>query len=690
MAPNRLINETSPYLLQHAHNPVNWYPWGPEALQKAKEEHKPVLLSIGYSACHWCHVMERESFENEETAAIMNEHFICIKIDREERPDLDHIYMDAVQALTGGGGWPLHVFLTPDLKPFYGGTYFPPERMYNRPSWKEVLLNVSRSYTQKGNEIISQAENLTAWLEQSNEIPGITGRETNLFTAEKIKEAYDNLMKQADGEWGGFGTAPKFPQTFVLRFLLSYSYHTGEPAALAHALLSLDKMMKGGMYDQIGGGFARYATDQEWRIPHFEKMLYDNALLLSVYCDTFQLTGQESYRGIIDETMQFIQTEMMNTEGGFFTALDADSEGKEGKFYTWTYEELKNIVKDDTENFASFYQATRPGNWEHTNILYTNSSPGKLPAEQNSAWEASKKQFAQSRKTLLAERNKRVRPGLDDKLLLGWNALMNTACSKAFAVTGNENYRRMALQNMNFLFRHFTAGEEQGFYHSWRTRSAGQPAFLDDYAFLIRALMDLQEITADQQWLWKAKRLAEFVEESFSDAGSVFFNFTGHFQTDVIIRKKEIYDGATASGNSVMAQNLLHLGMLFDLPAWKKKSTEMIAGMEALVTRYPLSFGNWLNLLTGSVFGTSEIAVTGPDISAHLPDILKIYMPDRILMASAKPDPSFPLLKEKQNDPKTTIYLCRDYTCQKPVFSTGELREQLAVLRGQNISKKMQ
>src|SRR5687767_10052024 len=552
---NKLVNESSPYLLQHAHNPVNWYPWNDEALALAKKENKPLLVSIGYSSCHWCHVMERESFEDPATAKIMNENFVNIKIDREERPDLDHIYMDAVQAMTGSGGWPLNVFLTPAQKPFYGGTYFPPRRAFNRPSWQEILLGVNQAFRERRNEIEAQSENLLGHILQSNSFGMSEPGDRDVFTKEKIDEAFENIMKSADREWGGFGNAPKFPQTFIIQFLLRYHHVKGNDEALKQALLSIDKMIDGGIYDQAGGGFARYSTDTEWLVPHFEKMLYDNALIISVISEAYQLTKKDRYRDVIEETIQFIQREMMHPDGGFYSALDADSEGEEGKFYVWDYREVKEILKEDAEIFCSFFDITLNGNF----------SEGAHSGE--------------SKKILLQERGKRIRPMLDDKVLLGWNALMNIALVKAFAATGIEEYRQLAKFNMQFLLKSFANGNSSEFFHTWKNGLAKHPAFLDDYAYLIQALILLQEITGDTGYLIKANEITLFVIENFSEEESIspeatssqpgFFFYTHKNQHDVIVRKKEIYDGAQPSGNAVMADNLYRLSLYLDNPSWK-------------------------------------------------------------------------------------------------------------------------
>ena len=671
---NQLIRETSPYLLQHAHNPVNWYPWGDEALQKAKAENKPILVSIGYAACHWCHVMERESFEDGATAEIMNEHFINIKIDREERPDLDHIYMDAVQAMTGSGGWPLNVFLTPDTKPFYGGTYFPPQRAFNRPSWQETLYGIIQAFRERRHEIDAQAENMTEHLLQANGF-GLQKTENagSIFHPDKLTEAAENIMKQADREWGGFGKAPKFPQTFTIQFLLQDHYVTGNGETLKQALLSLDKMIEGGIYDQVGGGFARYSTDTEWLAPHFEKMLYDNALLISVISEAYQLTKNDRYREVIDETMAFVQRELMNESKGFYAALDADSEGVEGKFYVWDPEEVKQLLGDDTDIFCAYYDVTAHGNWEETNILRVKESMKNFAAGKSLNIDSLKKILKTGKEKLLAQRSKRIRPLLDDKIILGWNALMNTACSRAFAATGNETYRQLAIDNMNFLLEKFNKKEPDEFYHTWKNDIAKYPGFLDDYAFLIQALLHLQEITADTKWLDKASEITSFVLENFKEQDSPFFFYTKAGQTDVIIRKKEVYDGAVPSGNSVMAYNLHHLSVLLDKRGWGEQSRAMILSLGRAIARYPVSFGNWVCLLQETIHGTNEIAIIGEGYADLHRELLQEYIPHKVLMASKKPLKNYPLLTDKQPLENPAIFLCRNYTCRLPVFSTKEL-----------------
>ncbi|HEY2349830.1 MAG TPA: thioredoxin domain-containing protein, partial [Puia sp.] len=596
---NRLAKESSPYLLQHANNPVDWFPWGDEAIRKSRDEDKPMLVSIGYSACHWCHVMERESFEDPETAEIMNLLFVNIKIDREERPDLDQIYMDAVQAIAGSGGWPLNVFLTPDGKPFYGGTYFPPVNLHNRPSWKSVLQSISTAFREKRSEIEEQANNLTNHIAGTGFGSQVSVKERS-FMKEDVQAIQEQLMKSADRENGGFGAAPKFPQTYSIRFLLQHYYYTGDQSSIDQACLSLDKMIYGGIYDQLAGGFARYSTDGEWLAPHFEKMLYDNALLIIVMCEAYQLTQQTHYPKAIRETMLFIKNELYSGQGGFYSALDADSEGEEGKYYVWDKNEILEVLGSDGELFCSIYDVSERGNWEGKNILriknpeigFFNKKDPKLSAKnRNQVLSEDDTKLAEWKKKLKERRNRRMRPRLDDKILLGWNALMITACCKAFAALGDEEYRRLALRNIAFLEEKMKGDGANFFIHSYKNTAKNEakaaietdhpdtgedrqhiPAFLDDYAFLIEAYIQLQEVTGEAEFLNRARILTMWVIENFSEEDSGYFYFTHAAQNDVIVRKRDIYDGATPSGNAVMALNLLYLGTVFDLNEWKQRA----------------------------------------------------------------------------------------------------------------------
>jgi len=664
---NHLISETSPYLLQHAHNPVDWYPWGTEALEKAKNENKPILVSIGYAACHWCHVMERESFEDEATASIMNEHFVNIKIDREERPDLDHIYMDAVQAMTGSGGWPLNVFLTSDAKPFYGGTYFPPVAVHNRPSWTDVLLSIAHAYQEKKPEIIQQAENLTQHIFQSNQFGINMPSATSSFSTDAVEEIFSNLIKNADTHEGGFGRAPKFPQTFSIRWLLEYHHYSKNEKALAQALLSLDKMIRGGIYDQVGGGFARYSTDAEWLVPHFEKMLYDNALLISVISEAYQLTGNGMYKEVIEDTINFVRREMMSNEHGFYCALDADSEGEEGKFYVWNKEEVDQVVKDQTPMICDYFDVTEQGNWEHKNILRTPVAFEDFVRLKGLDPNQFRQSIHSAKQLLLAARGKRQRPLLDDKMLLGWNALMNAASSKAFMATGNEIYRELAALNMQFIFEAFGNHSTGHWRHSYKNKEAKFPAFLDDFAFLIQALILLQEITGNSKYLLQAKEITEYVITHFSEADGPFFYYTIEGQKDIIVRKKEIYDGATPSGNAVMAHNLFYLSVVFDIRDWKNRSMQMVSALEQVIRKYPGSFGVWASLLQAFTQEVPELVLTGKKINELRNQFLSIFIPNRIFQSTEITDPSFPLLDGKPVADQPLIFLCKNYACQRPV-----------------------
>ncbi|MFW2478337.1 MAG: thioredoxin domain-containing protein [Sediminibacterium sp.] len=674
---NKLINETSPYLLQHAHNPVNWYPWGEEALMLAQKEQKPILVSIGYAACHWCHVMERESFEDESTAAMMNELFINIKIDREERPDLDHIYMDAVQAMTGSGGWPLNVFLTPDTKPFYGGTYFPPVRAHNRSSWKEVLSGIANAFKEKRDEIDQQATKLTEHIKASNAFGLKQGVGKEEISQEMVEDITINMLKQADTEWGGFGNAPKFPQTMAIRFLLrQFHFHQNE-AARKQALLSLDKMIDGGIYDQLGGGFARYSTDTEWLAPHFEKMLYDNALIVSAMCEAYALTKLDKYARAINETLLFVETELMHSDGGFYSALDADSEGVEGKFYTWSKGEIEAILGANAELFCAYYDISEGGNWEHTNILRVKTQPADFAAMHGLTEKTWLEQLSINKGKLMQHRAARVRPLLDDKHLLGWNAMMNIAYGQAYAVLGIEKYREIAVQNIHFLEDNLKNGPDGTWLHTCKHGKAHIPAFLDDYACLIQAYIQLQEITGEGQYLLKAKEVLELVNRLFSENETGFYFYTMEGQTDIIVRKKEVYDGATPSGNALMAVNLQYLGRVFDRPDWLERMRKMLGGLQQAVVKYPTSFGLWSMVVQAEQMGWKEVALVGKGAKTYLPQVLELYSPNKILQTEETKEADFPLLAGKMpKNEGVMFYVCQNFTCSD--YTTEKIIDFLA------------
>ena len=660
--PNRLARETSPYLLQHAHNPVDWYAWGEEALETARREDRPILVSIGYAACHWCHVMERESFEDADTARYMNEHFVNIKIDREERPDLDHIYMDALQAMTGSGGWPLNVFLTPEGKPFYGGTYFPPRPVHNRNSWREVLGGVFNAFRDRRQEVEQQAENLTRHVATLGSFDIGTENEARpadtVFRPETLQQAMNQLLNSADKEEGGFGGAPQFPQTFSIRFLLNQYYFTRDKAAIDQACLSLDRMLAGGIYDQLGGGFARYSTDREWLVPHFEKMLYDNALLLITLSEAWQLTRKSSYKEAIIQSIAFIDRELSNKEGGYYSSLDADSEGIEGKYYIWDKAEIDVVLGQDAALFNTVFGVTTEGNWDGSNILTRTSERPPEPAQQES--------LDRARKRLLDHRSTRIRPALDDKILLGWNALLNIGLSKAYAALGEDRYRQMAIANMDFLRSRFR-GEGTHHYHHAYKGEARVPAFLDDYAPLISALLHLQEITGNGDYLVEAKDLLQFVIRHFSEPETGFFFYTHDGQKDVLLRKRDVYDGATPSGNSMMASNLLYLGIVFDEKEWIARASRMAAALHRPVTSYPGSFGVWATLFQALTYSIPEVVITGHRPENARKEFLAHLIPYRVFQSSQQENTQFPLLRDKPASRDPLIFVCQNYACQLPV-----------------------
>ena len=666
---NQLIYESSPYLLQHAHNPVDWLPWGKGALDRAKKEDKPILVSIGYAACHWCHVMERESFEDEVTANFMNQHFICIKIDREERPDLDHFFMDALQAISGNGGWPLNMFLTSDAKPFYGGTYFPPIRLHNRPSWKEVLNHIQQAFQSRRKEIEDQAENLLNHLSKSNQtayFKNTISTDTSFFTFDECENAFQAIMAFSDKVYGGFGKAPKFPQTFAIQFLLCYHHFTGDKDALQQAELSLKSMMRGGIYDQIGGGFCRYSTDATWLAPHFEKMTYDNALLLVCLSEAYQLNKDPAYKKVAVQTVDFMKREMMSADFGFYAALDADSEGEEGKYYIWTKQEFEEVLKEDAAFMADWFDITEEGNWEGVNIPRTNKGIEEWAKEQALDIRIAEKKIQDSIDLLLAEREKRVRPGTDDKIILGWNALFNHALVKAALSFDEPEWLEVAEQNMQFMLKAFQGVEEDHWQHTYKNGIAKYPAFLDDLSYLVQALITLYEPTGNLVYLEKARSILHYIQKYYVDENGVFFYYTPSFQKDVLVRKKDIYDGAMPSSNALMAWNLYKAGILLGEEGWKSQSAQMLKTVKEGVIKYPNSFGVWASLMLEMVQGTHEILVLGPKAIEKGSILLKHFIPNKVVMLATETDDQYPLMQQKSITDDTLYYVCRDYSCQLP------------------------
>lgn len=656
--PNQLIHEQSPYLLQHAQNPVDWYPWGDAAFALAKKANKPLIVSIGYSACHWCHVMEHESFEDEETAAFMNEHFINVKVDREEYPDVDDFYMTAVQAISGSGGWPLNVFVTPDKLPFYGGTYFPPVPAHGRPSWRQLMQRMIEVWKERPEEVTQQANQMLDYLKNAAKVS--TKSDVEEWTMEDAKKAVENVLQQADKVNGGFGRAPKFPGTMSIQFLLEHYHFTGNEEALKQALLSLDKMIAGGIYDQIGGGFARYSVDDVWLAPHFEKMLYDNAMLLNVLCDAYKITGDENYKEVIEETLAFLLREMKQKDAGFYSALDADSEGVEGKFYTFTFEDWNAVLPPIPDYVSEYFGIRKSGNWEHTNILHRTKDIKQISVDQNKAPEEVKSEIEKVKEQLLLVRKNRIRPGTDDKILLSWNALLNTALSKASVAVNYSEYAELAKEHIDWLLQHFELNHHPK--HVWKNGLAKITANLDDLAFLVQSLIELSMTVNEEKYLLEAVRLTEFIQQHFRVEHSPMFYFTSDFQNEVPLRKPETYDGVTPSSNAVMAHNLHLLGMLSERQEWIAQSEMMIAQMKLAALRYPTSFGYWNIVGQRIARGIKTIVVSGEETNEVQTELKKKFWPNCYYFFEKKENfVTMPF--GKQFERKTQIFICTKNSC---------------------------
>ena len=667
---NRLIDASSPYLQQHAHNPVNWYPWGREALEKAKEEDKPILVSIGYSACHWCHVMERESFENDSIAEIMNKYFVCIKVDREERPDVDQVYMDAVQTMGINGGWPLNVFLTPDQKPFYGGTYFPPQQ------WTQMLEGIAKAYVDNREKIESSAEQFSQTLSASEIEKYRLNTTSSTFDSKQLDEMYDQMARNFDRKKGGMNRAPKFPMPSNWRFLLRYQGAASNQKALSQVVKTLDEMAYGGIYDQIMGGFARYSTDGNWFAPHFEKMLYDNGQLVSLYSEAYSVTGKKLYKDIVYQTIDWLSTEMTSPEGGFYAALDADSEGKEGKYYVWTQEELSTIIGADASIIQDYYNTNDHGNWEEgQNILHRNMSDEAFAEKHNLSLFDLQKKVLHANKQLNKVRSERIKPGLDNKILAGWNGIMICGLVDAYNAFGEERFLKVALDNANFI--ELNMRNNDGIYRNYNSGNASIDAYLEDYSWVIQAYTTLYQATFDEQWLHKAEVLTKYVLNNFFDESEGMFFYTDKNGEKLIARKKEIFDNVIPASNSVMATNLHTLGILLDNEEFTNTSKQMLARIQKLLTENTSYLTNWGILFTYKAAPTAEIVIIGDDYLEYRNELAAKHITNKVLMGS-KEESDLPLMKEKSTlRGKTTIYVCYNKTCKLPVNSVEEAIKQL-------------
>lgn len=704
--PNSLINETSPYLLQHAHNPVDWYPWKEEALNKAKAENKPIFLSIGYAACHWCHVMAHESFENLETAAFMNEHFVNIKVDREERPDLDNIYMQATIAMTGSGGWPMSVFLTPDLKPFFAGTYFPPVRRYNMPSFREVLEGLAN-----------------AWANQRSEVEETGGKvfehlhsQAKSETDESLTpEHLDAIAKAMQGAYywgtGGWGDAPKFPQPMALEFLLHHSVVTKQNEYLKLIEHCLKTMARGGMYDVVGGGFSRYSTDDHWRVPHFEKMLYDNALLARAYLHAWQVTRDPFYRRIAEETLDFVAREMTHELGGFYSSLDADSEGEEGKFYVWTLDEIRDALKEDSDFFEAAYGVTPQGNWEGKTVLQRALDDSSLAARFRLNVESVPAKLAESHAKLYAARAERIRPGTDDKVLTAWNGLMLAAFAEAARVldddvvasgamrheatshinngeiastasrSRNDIYLDLATRNADFLLAHLRT--EGKLHRSWRDGKVTNEVFLEDYAASILGLLELYQTDFNERWFAAAKELADEMIQRFSDPDGGFFD-TPDDGESLLIRPKDVQDNATPSGNALACEALIKLAAYTDEGRYRDVAEKALGLVTKFALRYPLAFGRWLSAAQLAAGTLKQVAAVGeardPNFQRLIQAVRSEFRPGVVTAASSLPikENAPALLRERAMlDGRAAVYVCEGFVCKLPTTDAETLIAQL-------------
>jgi hypothetical protein len=673
---NKLANETSPYLLQHANNPVQWYPWAGEALAKAKTEDKPILLSIGYSACHWCHVMAHESFEDEETAKLMNENFVNIKVDREERPDLDSIYMSAVQLMTGRGGWPMTVFLTPDQVPFYCGTYFPREEQCGIPSFRQVLLSVAQAYRDKKALLYQDAETVVSEMRKSDAFQGSRHK----LDPEILDAAASRLVLDYDSRNGGFGGAPKFPPSMALSFLMRTYKRTGNKQFLDIVDETLTRMASGGIYDQIGGGFHRYSVDAEWLVPHFEKMLYDNALLSRTYLDGYLTTNNPLYKRITEEVLDYVAREMTSPEGGFYSSQDADSEGKEGAFFIWSADEVRSALGEtDAELFCRYFGMTPEGNFEGKNILYVRRPISIVARLNNLSGERLLEIVGRGKKKLFEIRQARAKPGRDEKTLTAWNGLMLRSFAEAANVLHREDYRRIAARNAEFISS--TLYSEGRLHRSFKNGRARLNAYLEDYACLVDGLISTYEATFDPRWIHAAQELSGLMVERFLDSNEGGFYFTSNDHESLIHRPKDFYDNATPSGNSVAVVALLRLWKLTGVQRWAGHAIATLESMAGLMPNHPAAFAHWLCALDFYLGPAKEIAVSGnpddPKTRELLDAIFRAYLPNKVV-ACGTDGGVFLLENRPQIDGLPTVYVCENFSCKLPVTTCEDLSKALS------------
>ena len=677
---NHLINETSPYLLQHAHNPVDWHPWGDEAFQKAKSENRPILLSIGYSACHWCHVMERESFEDEKIAALMNDLFINIKVDREERPDLDEIYMNAVQMLTGRGGWPMTVFLTPEGKPFYGGTYFPPEDRYGVPGFPKILQGVANAYREKPQDVERSVEQILSALQRMS----LSTESQQPFSSDIIGQSAEQLAQAYDTDHGGLGKAPKFPNVGVYELFLRHYHHSKGSRFLEMVTHTLTKMAQGGIYDHLGGGFHRYSVDEKWLVPHFEKMLYDNAQLVRIYAQVYCITGEPLFKQVVDETMTYLMSEMLHTEGGFHSTQDADSEGEEGKFFVWTEEEISQILGEDaSEIFCRIYDVSEEGNFEEKNILHP-----ILTLEQASKFfrrdlKEIESLVSNAKGKLFQEREKRPKPFRDEKILTSWNGLMLSGIAEAIKISRRPAYLEAADRTVDFIFtKMFRDGR---LLHTYKSGTAKILGYLDDYAFLAAGLLDLFEASVNRVHLDRAVELAGIMLHEFWDEAGGGFFYTGRSHEQLIAQSKPIFDGSIPSGNAVATQVLLRLYHYTGKEDYLKRAERVLRAYYNAMENQPFGFAHMLAALDFYLEKPKEIVLVGDNKDRETGELLtkihSLYLPNMTLQL-ASPDDSLEkisslLAGKKQFDGKPTVYVCHNFTCSRPVVEWEELKPLL-------------